>query len=61
MFANFPWIRKLIVNKSVYIAKSGQLYDKTLKNFSLHVSNQALKDMYMLNYGIICIIVPSRC
>ena len=38
------------VNKSVYIAKSEQPYDKTLNNFLLHVSNNALKDMYILNY-----------
>ena len=29
------------VNKSVYVAKLGQLYDKTLNNFFLHVPNQA--------------------
>ena len=36
------------VNKSVYIVKSRQRYDKTL-NFLQHVPNHALKDMYMLN------------
>ena len=39
------------VNKSVYVAKLGQRYDKTLNNFLLRVPNHALKDMYMLNYG----------
>ena len=37
----------------VYIAKSRQRYYKTLNNIMLHVPNHALKDMYMLNYGII--------
>ena len=41
------------VNKSVYIAKSRQQYYKTLNNILLHVPNHALKDVYMLNYGII--------
>ena len=41
------------VNKSVYTAKSRQRHYKTLKNILLHVSKQALKDMYMLNYGTI--------
>ena len=41
------------MNKSVYIAKSGQQYIKTLNNFFLHVSNHTLNDIYMLNYGII--------
>ena len=36
------------VNKSVYTVKSGQWYD-----FLLHVPNHVLKDIYMLNYGII--------
>ena len=53
------------VNKSVYKAKSGQRYHLTLNNILLHVSNHALKDMYILNYGtflkIVSIIVPSRC
>ena len=40
-------------NKSAYIAKSGQRYDKTLNNFLLHVQNHALKDMYILDCGII--------
>ena len=40
------------VNKSVYIAKSGERY-KTLNNFLLHVSNHTLKDMHTLNYGIL--------
>ena len=40
----------LKVNQSVYIAKSRQWYEKTLNNVLLHVSNHALKDMYMLNY-----------
>ena len=39
------------VNKSVYVAKLGQRYDKRLNNFLLHVPNHALKDMYMFNYG----------
>ena len=39
------------VNKSVCIAKSRQLHDKTHNNFLLHVPNHALKDMYMLSYG----------
>ena len=39
------------VNKSVYVAKLGQRYDKTLNNFLLRVPNHTLKDMYMLNYG----------
>ena len=43
----------LKINKSVYIAKLGQRYDKTLDNFLLHVPNHALKDMCMLNYGIL--------
>ena len=40
------------VNRSVYIAKSGQQYDKTLNNFLKYVPNHVIKDMYMLNYGI---------
>ena len=40
------------VNKSIYIAKSRQQYYKTLNNILLHVPNHALKDLYMLNYGI---------
>ena len=44
---------KLKVNKSVYIAKSRQRYYKTFKNILLLVPNHALKDVYMLNYGII--------
>ena len=35
------------------MAKSGQWYDKTINSSLLHVLNHALKDMYMLNYGII--------
>ena len=31
------------VNKSVYIAKSKQQYDKTLKNFLLHLPNHDLR------------------
>ena len=50
------------VNK--YTAKSRQPYHLTL-NSLLHVSNHALKDMYILNYGtflkLVSIIVPSRC
>ena len=49
----------------VYIAKLRQRYYKTLKNILLHVSNHALKDMLMLNYGTIkkavSIIVSSGC
>ena len=45
------FMKSLKVNKSVYIAKSRQRYHKTLNNILLHVSNHALKDMYMLNYG----------
>ena len=45
--------RSVKVNKSVSIAKSGQRYDKTRNNLLLHVPNHALKDMYVLNYGII--------
>ena len=41
------------VNKSVYTAKSRQRHYKTLKSILLHVSKQALKDMYMFNYGTI--------
>ena len=41
------------MNKSVHIAKSRQRYYKTLNNILLHVPNHALKDVYMLNYGII--------
>ena len=41
------------MNTSVYVAKLGQQYDKTLDNFLLHVPNHALKDMHMLNYGTI--------
>ena len=41
------------VNKSVYIAKTRQWYYKTHKNILLHMSNHALKYMYMLNYGTI--------
>ena len=41
------------VNKSVYIAKSRQQCYKTLNNILLHVPNNALKDVYMLNYGTI--------
>ena len=41
------------MNNSVYVAKLGQQYDKTLNNFLLHVPNDALKDMHMLNYGTI--------
>ena len=41
------------VNKSVYMAKSGQQYNKTPNDFSLHVSNHALKYMYKLSYGTI--------
>ena len=51
-----PWIficfspnYKVKVNKSIYIAKLRQRYYKTLKNILLHLSNHALKDMYMLN------------
>ena len=38
------------VNKSVYIAKLGQRYNKSLIKFLLHVSNHVLRFMYMLNY-----------
>ena len=41
------------MNKSVYIAKSTQQYHKTLNKVLLHVSNHALKDMYMFNYEAI--------
>ena len=41
------------VNKSVYIAKSRQQCYKTLNNILLHVPNNTLKDVYMLNYGTI--------
>ena len=49
------------VNKSVYIAKSRQQCYKTLNNILLHVPNNTLKDVYMLNYGTIgtfCMIHP---
>ena len=36
---------------SEYIAKSRQRYHLTLNDILLHVSNHALKDMYILNYG----------
>ena len=45
--------RKLKVNKSGYIAKLRKRYYRTLKNILTHVSNYALKDVYMLNYGTI--------
>ena len=35
------------------LAKSSRQYYKTLNNILLHVPNHALKDVYMLNYGII--------
>ena len=42
-----------------------QRHYKTLNNTLLHVSNHALKDMYMLNYGTtknaVSIIVRSGC
>ena len=41
------------VNESVYIAKSRQQCYKTLNNILLHVPNNTLKDVYMLNYGTI--------
>ena len=43
------------LKRSVYIVKSRQRYDKTLNSFLLHMSNHALKDIYMirLNYGTI--------
>ena len=41
------------VNKSVYIAKSRQQCYKTLNDILLHVPNNTLKDVYMLNYGTI--------
>ena len=44
-------LSKLKVKKSVYIAKSRQRYHLTLNDILLHVSNHALKDMYILNYG----------
>ena len=34
--------RRIKVNESVYIAKSGQRHDKSFNNFLLHVKNQAL-------------------
>ena len=40
------------MNKSINIAKSRQRYYKTLNNILLNVPNHALKDVYMLNYGI---------
>ena len=43
----------LKVNKSVYIAKYRQRYYKTLNNILLHAPNHVLKDMNMLNHGII--------
>ena len=46
-------LRKIKVNKSVYIAKWRQWYYKTINNIFLHVPNHALKDVYMLNYGTI--------
>ena len=47
---------------SVYIGKSRQWYHLTLNNILLHVSNYALKDMYILDCGtIVSIIVPTRC
>ena len=42
---------RLKVNKSEYIAKSRQRYHKTFNNILLHVSNHALNDMFMFNYG----------
>ena len=49
----YQFVRLLLlkVNKSVYILKSRQRYHSTLNNILLHVSNHALKDMDMLNYG----------
>ena len=47
----FP-VSILKVNKSVYVAKSRQRYYRTLNNILLHVLNHALKDVYMLSYGI---------
>ena len=38
------------VNKSVYVAKLEQRYDKTLNNFLLHLLNHAIKDMNMPSY-----------
>ena len=43
----------LKVNKSAYIAKSRKRYHKTLNNILLLVPNLALKDVGLLNYGII--------
>ena len=48
------------VNKSLYIAKSRQRYYKTLNNILLHAPNHALKDLFMLNYGIIKITNSSH-
>ena len=36
----------LKVNKSVYMAKLGQRYDKLLNNFLLRVLSHTLKDAY---------------
>ena len=63
LFTNM--FKMLKLNKSVYIVKSGQRYYLKLNDILLHVSNHALKDMYILNYEtflkIVSIIVPSRC
>ena len=63
LFTNM--FKMLKLNKSVYIVKSRQRYHLKLNDILLHVSNRALKDMYILNYGtflkIASIIVPSRC
>ena len=52
-FYKSKWLNEynLKVNKSVYIAK--QWYHKTLNNILFHVSSDALKDVYMLNYRTI--------
>ena len=56
---------KFKVNKSVYIAKSRQRYHKTPNNILLHMSNHALKEMYMPDYRskrkTVFIIVSSGC
>ena len=46
--------------RSSHIAKSRQQYNKPLNNFLMHVSDHAIKDMYTLNHGAICIIVSLR-
>ena len=43
MMKSLAMLLEVKVNKSVYIAKSKQQYDKTLKNFLLHLPNHDLR------------------